>query len=221
MFFTLVFFGLASVSELGRARRRGGAPPARRSVGVAGARNARARQPPRRFLGSARAGGGAARRRRQNGPQAGPGRVFRALGSTLELFVACAAGLSAFISLAHVGSPAVANLAATFSLLLAAMFGGSSSRSTPSRAGSEWAQWLSIYRSPVALEAVERDARPRAFGSPDAFRTMSEADSRGSTSTRSPAPEDHSQNAGSRSPPRGAGTSAGRVPRAEERFSRV
>ena len=76
-------------------------------------------------------------------PDAGAFFVF--LG-VLELFVACAAGLSAFISLAHVGSPAVANLAATFSLLLSAMFGGFLIAIDSIPGWLRWAQWLSIYR---------------------------------------------------------------------------
>jgi ATP-binding cassette subfamily G (WHITE) protein 2 len=78
------------------------------------------------------------------GLRAGADAFFTFLG-LLELFVAAAASLCAAVSLAA-RNPAVSNLIATFTLLLSAMFGGFlvSIRSVPP--ALRWLQWLSPYR---------------------------------------------------------------------------
>jgi ATP-binding cassette subfamily G (WHITE) protein 2 len=63
----------------------------------------------------------------------------------LELFVACTSLLCAFISLSAT-SPAVANLVATFSLLLSAMFGGFLVSIASIPRALRWLQWLSVYK---------------------------------------------------------------------------
>ena len=63
----------------------------------------------------------------------------------LELFVACTALLCSFISLAS-PSPAVSNLVATFTLLLAAMFGGFLVNVASIPSSLRWLQWLSVYK---------------------------------------------------------------------------
>ena len=147
MFFTLVFFGLASVSASDRlaaeavARRR----EIRSGYHGCAAYVLANLLADVSVLRAPAAAAYAAILYHMMGLKPDAGAFFVFLG-VLELFVACAAGLSAFISLAHVGSPAVANLAATFSLLLSAMFGGFLIAIDSIPGWLRWAQWLSIYR---------------------------------------------------------------------------
>jgi ATP-binding cassette, subfamily G (WHITE), member 2 len=144
MFFTLVFFGLASVDRLAAetaARRREIRSGYHGCLAYVLA-NLLAdvvvlRAPP--------AAAYAAILYHMMGLKRDAGAFFVFLG-ILELFVACAAGLSAFVSLAYVGSPAVANLVATFSLLLSAMFGGFLIAIDSIPVWLRWAQWISVYR---------------------------------------------------------------------------
>jgi ABC-type multidrug transport system ATPase subunit/ABC-type multidrug transport system permease subunit len=147
MFFTLVFFGLASVSASDRLAAETAARRREIRSGYHGclayvlanllADVAVLRAPP--------AAAYAAILYHMMGLKREAGAFFVFLG-ILELFVACAAGLSAFVSLAYVGSPAVANLVATFSLLLSAMFGGFLIAIDSIPVWLRWAQWISVYR---------------------------------------------------------------------------
>ncbi len=147
MFFTLVFFGLASVSASDRLAAETAARRREIRSGYHGClayvlANLLAdvvvlRAPP--------AAAYAAILYHMMGLKRDAGAFFVFLG-ILELFVACAAGLSAFVSLAYVGSPAVANLVATFSLLLSAMFGGFLIAIDSIPVWLRWAQWISVYR---------------------------------------------------------------------------
>jgi ABC-type multidrug transport system permease subunit len=147
MFFTLVFFGLASVSASDRLAAETAARRREIRSGYHGclayvlanllADVAVLRAPP--------AAAYAAILYHMMGLKREAGAFFVFLG-ILELFVACAAGLSAFVSLAYVGSPAVANLVATFSLLLSAMFGGFLIAIESIPVWLRWAQWISVYR---------------------------------------------------------------------------
>ena len=147
MFFTLVFFGLASVSASDRLAAETAARRREIRSGYHGClayvlANLLAdvvvlRAPP--------AAAYAAILYHMMGLKRDVGAFFVFLG-ILELFVACAAGLSAFVSLAYVGSPAVANLVATFSLLLSAMFGGFLIAIDSIPVWLRWAQWISVYR---------------------------------------------------------------------------
>ena len=147
MFFTLVFFGLASVSASDRLAAETAARRREIRSGYHGclayvlanllADVAVLRAPP--------AAAYAAILYHMMGLKRDAGAFFVFLG-ILELFVACAAGLSAFVSLAYVGSPAVANLVATFSLLLSAMFGGFLIAIDSIPVWLRWAQWISVYR---------------------------------------------------------------------------
>ena len=147
MFFTLVFFGLASVSASDR---------------LAAEAAARKREIRSRYHGCAAyvlaslaadfvvlrapaAAAYAAILYHMMGLKSDSGAFFVFLG-ILELFVACASGLSAFVSLAYPGAPAVANLVATFSLLLSAMFGGFLIAVDSIPAWLRWGQWISMYR---------------------------------------------------------------------------
>ena len=147
MFFTLVFFGLASVSASDRLAAEAGARRREIRSGYHGCAAYVLANLLADFsvLRAPAAAAYAAILYHMMGLKPDAGAFFVFLG-VLELFVACAAGLSAFISLAHVGSPAVANLAATFSLLLSAMFGGFLIAIDSIPGWLRWAQWLSIYR---------------------------------------------------------------------------
>ena len=147
MFFTLVFFGLASVSASDRLAAEAVARRREIRSGYHGCAAYVLANLLADFsvLRAPAAAAYAAILYHMMGLKPDAGAFFVFLG-VLELFVACAAGLSAFISLAHVGSPAVANLAATFSLLLSAMFGGFLIAIDSIPGWLRWAQWLSIYR---------------------------------------------------------------------------
>ncbi len=64
----------------------------------------------------------------------------------VELFVVCSASLTSLIALSYRGSPAVANLIATFTLLLSAMFGGFLISIDSIPVWLRWMQWISVYR---------------------------------------------------------------------------
>ena len=147
MFFTLVFFGLASVSASDRLAAEAAARKREIRSGYHGcaayvlanlAADVVALRAPA-------AAAYAAILYHMMGLKRDVGAFFVFLG-ILELFVVGASGLSAFVSLALPGSPTVANLVATFSLLLSAMFGGFLIAVDSIPAWLRWARWISIYR---------------------------------------------------------------------------
>ena len=147
MFFTLVFFGLASVSASDRLAAETAARRREIRSGYHGCLAYVLANLLADFvvLRAPAAAAYAAILYHMMGLKRDAGAFFVFLG-ILELFVACAAGLSAFVSLAYVGSPAVANLVATFSLLLSAMFGGFLIAIDSIPVWLRWAQWISVYR---------------------------------------------------------------------------
>ena len=146
VFFTLVFFGLASASAGDRLAAEAAARDREIRSGYHGAGSyvLAALVVDILALRTPAAAVYAVVLYHMMGLRAGADAFFTFLG-LLELFVAAAASLCAAVSLAA-RNPAVANLIATFTLLLSAMFGGFlvSIQSVPP--ALRWLQWLSPYR---------------------------------------------------------------------------
>ena len=146
IFFTLVFFGLASASAGDRLAAEAAARDREIRSGYHGAGSyvLAALVVDILALRTPAAAVYAVVLYHMMGLRAGADAFFTFLG-LLELFVAAAASLCAAVSLAA-RNPAVANLIATFTLLLSAMFGGFlvSIQSVPP--ALRWLQWLSPYR---------------------------------------------------------------------------